>query len=131
MVEPYPWLHGIRDQNEHVLIFVRFVAEFVSLETKLNMTHVLVFRGWVGRSKLAMVGGLSYYDNVIKMSSFFLMAPLKYLIHTFCSRKRLCYFWFGSRIDFSVFRLGKDYYLERSYVSNRIGHMNQPFKCEL
>ena len=33
----------------------RFNAEFVSLETKLDMTHVLISREWVGRSKLAMM----------------------------------------------------------------------------
>ena len=53
-VEKYPGLHGIRTQNKNVLqdfVVVRFYVDFVALETKLNMTYVLIFGGRVVRLK--------------------------------------------------------------------------------
>ena len=46
------WLHGIKSSKRDCASnVIGFYAEFVSLETKLNITHVLIFGGWVGRSK--------------------------------------------------------------------------------
>ena len=38
---------------------VRIYAEFAAQETKLNMIHVPILRGWVGRLKLVKMSQIS------------------------------------------------------------------------